>query len=151
MKTEWTEADYERMSWHDNHVHGLSVEEREHGTGLLILDLDYILEWLPGTLGVCTFRIAPATLTFRDVFDLKIDLDWAKVSAGMTPFSISQIHREARRHDFLWKIDVNWPSGSITFSGTGFHQRLRAEPMVTGSQSLEPDERRSLPGYHPMP
>lgn len=69
----------------------------------------------------------------------------------MTPFSISQIHREPRRHDWLWTIDVNWPSGSITFSGSGFRQTLRAEPVVTQSQVLERDERRALPGYHPLP
>ena len=148
MKTEWTEADYEQMSWHDNHVHGLQIEDGgEHGTGVLILDIDYIVEWLRGTLGLCSFRIAPATLTFHEVFGLKIDLDWAKVSAGMTPFSISQIHREQRRHDWLWTIDVNWPSGSITFSGSRYHQTLRAEPIVTQSQVLERDERR----YHPIP
>jgi hypothetical protein len=30
---EWTEADYDRMSWHDNHVYGLQIEAGEHGTG----------------------------------------------------------------------------------------------------------------------
>lgn len=39
----WTEADYEKFSWHDNHVHGISICEGEHGTGELILDLDYML------------------------------------------------------------------------------------------------------------
>ena len=147
MKTEWTESDLERMSWHDNHVHGLQIEGGEHGAGLLILDIDYILEWLPGMFGRCSFRIAPATLTFRDVFNLKIDVDWANVTAGMTPFSISQIYRR----DDDWTIDINWPSGAITFRGSGFHQTLRAEPIVTTRQLLDPAQRRALAGYHPIP
>src|SRR3954453_15969941 len=32
----WTEADFEQMSWHDNHVHALQIESGgEHGTGTL--------------------------------------------------------------------------------------------------------------------
>lgn len=32
-KTEWTEADYPTVSWHDNHVHGLQIRAGEHGSG----------------------------------------------------------------------------------------------------------------------
>jgi hypothetical protein len=147
---EWTDADYERMSWHDNHVHGLQIEADDDGTGRLILDLDYIVEWLCPVDGAYSFRVAPATLTFNRVFGLKIELDWATVQAGMTPFSISQISREKREHpsgyeDWLWSIGVNWPEGFISFIGTGFHQRLRSEPIITQAQHLEPGQRKSLP------
>jgi hypothetical protein len=53
QRMQWTESDFDTMSWHDNHVHGIRVEQDnpEHGTGILALDLDYILEWLRGDDG----------------------------------------------------------------------------------------------------
>ena len=90
-KTSWTEADFDDMSWHDNHVHAFRIREGEHGTGEVELDLDYILEWLSPTEGMFSFRVAPASLTFRGVYDLQIAIDYAVVSAGLSPLCISQI------------------------------------------------------------
>ena len=132
-----TDADFDAMSWHDNHVHGIAVEiaNEDHGTGTLTLDLDHIVEWLPPVDGFYKFRVAPATLTFFDVFGLKIDLDWS--GAGMTPFSIGDITREsAGVNRWRWTIEVNWPKGSLTFEGAGFQQTLRAEPVVTSDPCL---------------
>ena len=42
----WTDEDFETMSWHDNHVHGIGLRSGEYGMGVLTLDLDYILEWI---------------------------------------------------------------------------------------------------------
>jgi len=42
----WSESQFAEMSWHDNHVHALRVVEGAHGAGDLVLDIDYILEWL---------------------------------------------------------------------------------------------------------
>jgi hypothetical protein len=33
----WTHEDFERMSWHDNHVHALRIVEGRHGAGELLL------------------------------------------------------------------------------------------------------------------
>ena len=74
-KTSWTEADFDDMSWHDNHVHAFRIREGEHGTGEVELDLDYILEWLSPTEGRVSFRVAPASLTGRGVYDLQIAID----------------------------------------------------------------------------
>ena len=145
---QWTEANFDEMCWHDNHVHALRIEEGEHGTGQLTLDIDYIVEWLCPQDGNFSFRVAPATLTFHDVFALKIHVDWASVQAGMRPFSIDGIEREKREHpsghvDWSWTIRVNWPEGFISFTGTRFTQVLRSEPIATQSQSLEPAQRKS--------
>jgi len=150
MKTSWTEADFESLSWHDNHVHGLQIEvaNPDHGTGHLILDLDHILEWLAPIEGRYRFRVAPATLTFLDVFGLRIDLDWAAVTAGMIPFSIGQIRREKAEYPggftWNWMIVVNWPKGAITFSGTKFTQVLRGEPIITMEPCLSIQERARI-------
>lgn len=47
----WTDQQFEEMSWHDNHVHALRIVAGAYGSGELILDLDYILDWICGTDG----------------------------------------------------------------------------------------------------
>jgi hypothetical protein len=139
-----TEAHFAEMSWHDNHVHGLQIRSGEHGAGELVLDIDYIVEWLCETDGTCQFRLAPASLTFRDVTDLRIDVDFASVSAALGPFSIGEIRREFTGSPpaaAAWRIDVNWPRGAISFHAIGFTQVLRGPAVVKAEQWLEPAER----------
>ena len=81
------------MSWHDNHVHALRIIEGKDGAGELVLDIDYILEWLPPLEGVYTFRIVPVELRFLNVMDLRIELDYAAGPAALGPFSLAGIER----------------------------------------------------------
>ena len=138
----WDESHFDDMSWHDNHVHALAIRGGEHGSGELDLDLDYILEWLRPTESTFAFRLAPATLTFHGVYDLRIEIDYAAASAGITPFSIDQIAREVAPVTGLvrWTVDLNWPTGAISFMAAGFRQVLRAAPVVRPSQHLSDDE-----------
>ena len=141
----WSLADFEQMSWHDVHVHGFRVVEGEHGTGELILDIDYILEWLKGEKGF-QFRIAPALLQFHQMSNLRFSLDYAKPTAGIVPFSLNGIKREPISHatghnSFRWELEINWPDGALSFESPGFTQSLRAPECVTANQRLLPTER----------
>ena len=142
--------DFDTYTWHDNHVHALRIRAGAHGTGELELDLDYILEWLPPRDGAFTFRVAPATLTFHNVVDLRLALDYAGPSAGMTPFSINCIEREPYVYAnglsaYRWRIPVNWPEGEITFIATGFTQVLRSPPIEVADACLTPTARCAEP------
>jgi len=140
-KSEWTDADFDDLSWHDNAVHAIRVVEGQYGAGRLLLDIDYILEWLPDGSGGVSFRIAPATLEFRDVTRLKIELDYETPTAGLTPFSLDRIERRIERRDrydaVLWDLVVNWPTGAITFEATGFRQCLRGAAVESSQQQLD--------------
>ena len=41
----WSTEDFEQLSWHDVHVHGIKLEEfwPDNGSADLLLDIDYIL------------------------------------------------------------------------------------------------------------
>jgi hypothetical protein len=39
-------AQFEEMSWHDVHVHGLRIRAGDENGGELELDIDFIVEWL---------------------------------------------------------------------------------------------------------
>jgi hypothetical protein len=120
--------------------------EREHGTAELAFDLDFIIEWLRREDGSFEFRVAPATLTFHRVFGLRFELDYLRVSAGMTPFRVDGIEREPISYptgfsSANWRLPINWPTGLITFESPGFTQVLRRPSIIVARQSLLPEER----------
>jgi hypothetical protein len=141
----WTETDFDHMSWHDNHVHGLQIRSGEDGFGEVVFDIDYILEWLPPVDGVhYRFRIAPATFTFRNVANLRLHVDYASHAVG--PFSIGDVKRtpidsQTGARYFEWNIDLNSPEGSASFHASGFAQVLRGPAQLTTAQWLDPPQR----------
>src|SRR5262245_29075383 len=143
LKQAWDESHFDEMSWHDNHVHALRIRRGPNGwDGQLELDIDYILEWLRPSESTFAFRIAPATLTFIDVLELRIEIDYGAISFATTPFSIAGISREAKDGATTrWTLELNHPDGVISFLASGFRQVLRGQPTVTSSQSLTEQER----------
>jgi len=146
----WTGEHFDQMSWHDNHVHALRILEGVHGSGQLILDLDYILEWQKGTIGEFQFLILPVTLKFNGVFGLRLSIDYATPTAALGPFSIASIERRIEswpRYDAkLWKILINWPVGEISFEAEGFEQHGSGDGIVSSDQHLDAKRRRLTTG-----
>lgn len=141
----WYTADFDALSWHDVRVHGFRIVEGAQGTAELVLDIDFILEWLPEDDGY-RFRIAQAILQFHEVFGLRFMLDYVACSAGMTAFSIGSIEREVIGDDecaqsYRWRIDVNWPEGFIEFEAPGFSQWLVGEIVEQDEQMLDTTHR----------
>ncbi|MDZ4076523.1 MAG: hypothetical protein U1E04_17440 [Hylemonella sp.] len=141
---------FEGNRWHDNAIHGFRMVEGADGcSGELVLDIDFIVEWLSPESGnnAFSFRIAPADLTFHDVTELVISIDYASSTAALQPMTIHEIHREAVTYQnghssFAWRLEINWPrNSSISFSSSGFTQVLRKQPISSGAQYLRPSER----------
>ena len=150
FKSQWSTDDYDEMSWHDNHVHGIRIVEGVNGTGELVLDLDYILEWISSVEKHLRFRVAPAALIFHEVSptSLRIALDYAKPTAAISPFSLHSIVREKLDYPngyvtYKWHLKINWPDGAIDFIATGFTQVLFGKPVESEGQGLSPFERTS--------
>ena len=141
----WTDAQFDEMSWHDNHVHGLRIVETGDGEGDLILDVDHIIEWIKSEGTGFQFRILPVTLTFHGVMFLRLSLDYATPTAAFGPFMIHDIEHRAEQRAVhvaqLWKILVSWPKGEVTFEGRGFTQRALGEPLLSSGQCLSPEQR----------
>lgn len=138
----WTTDDFDAMSWHDVSVHGFRLEEfsEEAGCADLILDIDYLLEWIPQDDGV-EFKVATAELRFHEVFGLRFELDYSSKSAGMCPFSIDRIEREAVTFptgysSFRWHIPVSWPGGSLRFEAPSYTMSLTGNPRLQRGQTI---------------
>ena len=147
MIDHWTEDDFDKVGWHDVHVHGLRIVEGEHGSGHLCFEIDYILDW------ICPkdddksyrFKIAPALLNFRNVTSLRLSVDYATPTAALGPFSIDGIERQpiaysSDYNSFRWTIPVNWPDGRVEFESPGFTLKLTGPAVETDAQYLKRDE-----------
>ncbi len=146
----YTEADFERLSWRDCQVWGVAFHagDAHDLSSDLVLDLDFIVDRIAGAEGKPTrYRVAPASLVFSEVTDLRMSLDWGTSGfpLSINPPSIEAIEREcvpdrmvypARRY-YSWQIRFSWPPGAeIVFKSVGFTQTLRSEPQVIEKQSL---------------
>lgn len=146
----WSTEDFAQMSWHDVHAHGLALENfnSEDGSADLVLDIDFITEWLPDVPGY-KFNVCRAELRFERVFGLNLTLDYKGPSAGMCPFSIAEIERDEVTYpngsrSFKWRLNLNWPSGSIQFEAPAFKQRLVGNPRLQSQQWLSPEHRTRI-------
>jgi hypothetical protein len=63
-RSEWTDADFEEMNWHDAHVHAFAASPETYE---FLLDIDYVVQWEKPDpdQGYFTFWVAPATLVFH--------------------------------------------------------------------------------------
>lgn len=148
--------DFDEMSWHDNIVYGLQfqVGDASQGDWLhdLSFDIDYIAEWVPsgeqgGEPGGVRFRVAPATLTFHDVTDLRLAVDFGDSDcrnainnlsiATITRAVVDDKQRFPEQDYYRYRIELSLPQGGeITFGARGFTQALRAEPVLLDEQWL---------------
>ena len=97
----WTDADFEKMGWHDVRPHGIARYEkvdRDEETGSeghfsgveLLLDIDYILKGDTSDPKLWKFWVAPSTLVFENVADFQMKwvgvmLDWEMDDIGREP------------------------------------------------------------------
>jgi hypothetical protein len=141
---------FEEYTWHDNAIHGLRIVEGSDGcSGELVLDIDFIIEWLTPQSEEKPFEfiIAPAYLTFHETTNLTISVDYASCTAALQPMIIHEIRRQVVTYpnghsSFAWKIEINWPRNSfISFHSPNFTQILRTHPVVSGAQYLSPSQR----------
>lgn len=154
MATTRTDADFEQLSWHDCTIWGLEFHPPDPEAGDwtcdLALDIDFIVEWLCGVGSPSRFRVAPATLRFHTVSDLRLAVAWGAGGVLLHEMSIDRVEREplppasSERPGYRWRIALNWPqSGEITFAAVGLTQTLRGAPIVTERQSLTRRQRTS--------
>jgi hypothetical protein len=143
----WHTEDFDTLSWHDVHVHGvrLGAFNPDEGEADLFLDIDYILNW-EKIEDEFRFTVCRAELVFHSAFRLKMTLDYATRTAGMCPFSIDGIEREFLSFptgftSFRWRIPINFPVGSIEFEAPRFTQTLTGKPVVQSRQSLSSEQR----------
>jgi hypothetical protein len=78
---------FDEISLHDVRVYALAFQRREQ-QGNLILDIDYLAQWNSPPEGGHDFLIVPATMTFVEVVDLEVHLDWGPSVYQREPYGV---------------------------------------------------------------
>ena len=142
-KSVWTETDFDTMGWHDNRVHAVAFEPASPYPGRLLLDVDYIIEWVhPATPAEpLTFWICPATLVFDNAWDLTGDINLMTRSFDL---SLDAIERSGldEHNAYAWTLAGN--EFTVQLRATGFTQYLRQPPAYSLHQRLSLDQRGGL-------
>ena len=145
-KTQWTEAAFDDMSWHDCQVNGIALDQDGEWQSDLVFDLDFIVEWLYGKDKAIRFRVAPAILRFVGVDNLKLDVS-LKFKQSLEIYSIERSELPTTGcKNFHWTIKLqNYPhlkENLLEFDATGFIQELTGNAIETEAQSLTASQRR---------
>ncbi len=127
----WTDADFEKMGWHDCRIYKIRLTDK------LELDIDYILQWnKPDIEGLpFTFWVAPATLVFKNINNIQFEIDTAFDEA----VEIEDIELNKSDNKIQWTIITQ--QGDIEFTADGFTQWIRQEPFFQFGQTISYIER----------
>lgn len=124
----WTDSDFDKMGWHDNHIYKIRLTED------LEMDIDYIFQWnQPDHEGLpFTFWVAPATLVFKNPRDIRFEF-----AIGFEDsFEIEDIERKNKNQ---WTVITR--QGDIQFASEGFEQFIRQDPSFQFGQTISYAER----------
>lgn len=141
----WTEEDFEKMGWHDTQVYAISFHAETYE---IALDLDYIFEWVNPKANETYFNfwIAPATLVFENVYDIKMELDTTEFELDAVERTDPQRPKNAeyikRENEWLWSLEAH--RGGIEFRSVGYKQYIRRKPVFSKLQKLDSEIRGGI-------
>jgi len=142
-KSVWTDADFDAMGWHDATVHALAIEPEDQDPGRLLVDLDYIVEWVQPTEDKDPFGfwVVPATLVFAHAWDLTVDIDLHSAALELELNAITRTPGQPFGRS-IWTLEGH--NFTVTVTSEGFRQYLRTEPLWSPSQQLDTAQRGGI-------
>lgn len=141
-KWEWTDADFERMGWHDGQVHAFAAVPEAYE---FLLDIDYIVRWEKPdpAQGYYTFWVAPATLIFHHAYAVEVHVGPSQ--GDMTILELARTDEQLTPNGNA--IDWHWSAfgvgGHFQLRATSYTQYIRRRPRL-GGRSLSLDERGGI-------
>ena len=138
--------DFAEINWHDCKIHGLAFDEVEFK---FYLDIDLILEWiepLSNEVGY-KFKVVPATLIFRNVWNLVFNID-TNLALDIDSVSMQNPHCPKNKdyvqdeNEYDWNIVLQ--QGEISFNSIGFEIYIRKSPEIRDEQSFLLKERGGI-------
>jgi hypothetical protein len=152
---------FDQVSLHEVRVYAFLLQRQKFEINL-VLDIDYLAEWSLLPDNRFDFIVVPATLTFMDVVDLQIHLDWGASLRREEPYGvISNFSGQVIIYDFRrfaytdpvyiergylrYELDFSEPSdGRISLGAKDFTIVGRQELVRSEHLTLDPDRRPPL-------
>jgi hypothetical protein len=133
-----SESEATPESFHDCHVHGLRWRR---DTFSFSMDVQYILEWISPTQDSSGYRfsISEAHLTFKNVDDLKLAMEWSGIALDSQIASLriggtrTTPNGELQRY---FEIEFSEPEAFISLWSTGYEVALLHEPRLSDVTSI---------------
>ena len=127
----WSEADFDRMGWHDATIYAVQFGKD------ISFDIDYIFEWVQADKDdFFSFYIAPVTLVFPEPSRVVFNVDFR----GEQQLEIEEIHRRTTDAGATeWYIET--AQGDVTITADSFRQIVRRYPTRQTRQQILPEER----------
>lgn len=145
-KSIWSEADFDRMSWHDVHIHALAFSTETHE---FLMDIDYMFAWVDPEVPDpnYTFWMAPCTWIFSNVHSFTANIEWG-LGLEISGVSRENIGRPQNADHIMkdkeWKWEFDCQEGVFSFRSVGFVQITRHRPIRAKAQSFSWDERGGI-------
>lgn len=148
LGTSWSDINFKDMSWHDCTIHSMAQDQDGEYQSDLVLDLDYIVEWIKTDDSTFQFHVAPALLRFQNVDKLNIQL-MLHFKQEIVIHSIDCAPKEDKGfQNHHWTIKIQSYSNEninrIEFDAIGFVQELTTPPIIIESQSLTRQQREEM-------
>ncbi len=142
----WTEADFDRMGWHDVAIHAMAPILEAPDRAEFVLDLDYILKWVNGLRkgGGISFWVSPATLVFKAANDLRVHLEGLSHEPCWVIYGIDRDEQPSPRGDPGWRWTLALQEGEVSLRATGYKQYIRREPVLNHLGYLKQEERGGI-------
>ena len=138
--------DFAEINWHDCKSHGLAFDEVEFK---FYLHVDLILEWIEPLSNEdgYKFKVVPATLIFRNVWNLVFNID-TNLALDIDSVSMQNPHCPKNKdyvqdeNEYDWNIVLQ--QGEISFNSIGFEIYIRKSPEIRDEQSFLLKERGGI-------
>ncbi|MBB4238938.1 hypothetical protein [Rhizobium esperanzae] len=133
-RTIYSDVDFAEMGWHDATVYSITFPQANF---TISFDIDYIFKWHRTQTELRGWDVAPCTLEFQNISDLKMSLDW-QMQGDTTILDITRQNRQLSPNGkfVCWDYRVELDVGVVSFTATGFEQVVRTPSIFSESQSL---------------
>jgi hypothetical protein len=134
-KEVWTDEDFDIMGWHDSRLYSFSMPNEKFE---FALDIDYIFKWEKSGDQYLGFWVSASDIVFHNVSDFRIEIDQGQ---ALLCFIMDLTRKNSRLSPngkcTLWDYEIELDTGAISFTSTGFIQRLKHQPILSETQSLD--------------
>lgn len=139
-KAVWSEKDFEVMGWHDATIYSTVADPEKYE---FLIDLDYIFSWVHPKIGEQYFKfwIAPVTMVFENVYNVKIDIESRSGFIEVADFYMENPqltpNKKFTSHDYRFDCQ----EGEISLQATAFKMYVRQNPKFVAGQRFDLEER----------
>lgn len=123
---EWTDKDFDKITWDLSVLHSFSAPNEQFE---FCLDIDFILEaTLTNQDNRYELTVAPCLLCFENVNEVNMNLT---LSIGQSVIEITREFPKKYKGIIFWEYCILLDTGKITFSSSGFRQKMLAPPKTS--------------------